>query len=430
MSAVMIRAEGLSKLYHIGARRERYRTLRDEVVSGLRRAFRRDDQAHSRLRDLWALRDINLEVRQGEVLGLIGRNGAGKSTLLKVLSRITEPTTGVAWIRGRVGSLLEVGTGFHGELSGRENVYLNGAILGMRKREIDARFDEIVAFSEIEQFIDTPVKRYSTGMSVRLAFAVAAHLEPEILLVDEVLAVGDAAFQRKCLGKMGDVAHQGRTVLLVSHNMAAIQALASRVVLLDHGHVVYEGPPEEAVRRYLAQVEDLRGRDLESREDRRGGREFRFTHVEFLDPRTMTPWSVLAVGQPVLIRMRFRNMAGKILSNMGLYIMFATSAGAFVFACSNESVGEMPDLHPGDGYADCFISKWMLHPGRYTYHVAAAQAGMPPVDHLEHAGTVDVETGDYYGTGRLPDRPYEGGVWVDYSWSTHSEAPIPEEVAR
>jgi lipopolysaccharide transport system ATP-binding protein len=256
MTDVAIRAEGISKLYKINPTWQRYETLRDQVVDSLKRTLRLRARA-PRARDLWALRDVSLEVRRGEVVGLIGRNGAGKSTLLKILSRITEPTSGFAQIRGRVGSLLEVGTGFHNELTGRENVYLNGAILGMKKREIGAKFDEIVAFSELEPFIDTPVKRYSTGMSVRLAFAVAAHLQPEILLVDEVLAVGDAAFQRKCLGKMGDVAHEGRTVLLVSHNMPAIQGLCTRALLLDSGRVAYEGSANEAVIRYLAHGEDL-----------------------------------------------------------------------------------------------------------------------------------------------------------------------------
>ncbi len=306
MTDVAIRAEGISKLYKINPTWQRYETLRDQVVDSLKRTLRLRART-PRARDLWALRDVSLEVRRGEVVGLIGRNGAGKSTLLKILSRITEPTSGFAQIRGRVGSLLEVGTGFHNELTGRENVYLNGAILGMKKREIDAKFDEIVAFSELAPFIDTPVKRYSTGMSVRLAFAVAAHLQPEILLVDEVLAVGDARFQRKCLGKMGDVAQQGRTVLLVSHNMPAIQSLCHKVLVLDSGAATYEGPAGEAIQRYLALAEDLQTQPLEVREDRKGGDEFRFTGVEFLDPRTQVPLKVLVAGEPVLIRIHFRN---------------------------------------------------------------------------------------------------------------------------
>src|SRR3954452_12188805 len=233
MNDIAIRVENLSKLYRIGARQEPYRTLRDTLAGAatapfrrVRSAFQRNAATSEQSNDFWALKNVSFEVKRGEVIGIIGRNGAGKSTLLKILSRITEPTEGRLTLRGRVASLLEVGTGFHAELTGRENIFLNGAILGMSRQEVRRKFDEIVAFAEVERFLDTPVKRYSSGMYVRLAFAVAAHLEPEILIVDEVLAVGDAEFQKKCLGKIDDVAHrQGRTVLFVSHNMAAIQNL-------------------------------------------------------------------------------------------------------------------------------------------------------------------------------------------------------------
>jgi lipopolysaccharide transport system ATP-binding protein len=242
----------LSKRYRIEATKYRHDTLRDQLVDGLKSVFRRDGQPSASANTIWALKDVSFEVKRGEVLGLVGRNGAGKSTLLKVLSRITEPTVGRAELYGRVGSLLEVGTGFDRELTGRENIYLSGAILGMRKAEIDRKFDEIVAFSEVEKFIDTPVKRYSSGMYVRLAFAVAAHLEPEILLVDEVLAVGDAAFQKKCLGKMGSVTKDGRTVLFVSHNMAAVSRLCERALWMDQGQVRHLSSPEKVVAEYLA----------------------------------------------------------------------------------------------------------------------------------------------------------------------------------
>src|ERR1700674_4189980 len=250
MSDIVIRAEGLGKRYRRGLTGPP-ETLRDaltRVIGSPLAAMRRPTQEY-----FWALRDVGLEVCHGEVLGLIGRNGAGKTTMLKILSRITRPTTGWAEIHGRVRSLLEVGTGFHPELSGRENTYLSGSILGMGKREIDRKFDEIVAFAEVEKFIDTPVKHYSSGMYVRLAFAVAAHLEPEILLVDEVLAVGDITFQKKCMGKMGDVARQGRTIILVSHNMAAINSLCSRCVLLEHGRTAFDGPTAAATARYYAE---------------------------------------------------------------------------------------------------------------------------------------------------------------------------------
>src|SRR5207247_905772 len=241
MSDIAIRVENLSKRYEIGAAKRRHDTLRDQLADGLKALFRNKGQPRQRKESIWALKDVSFEIKHGEVVGFIGRNGAGKSTLLKILSRITEPTAGHAEVRGRVGSLLEVGTGFHHELTGRENIYLNGAILGMKKAEIDRKFDEIVDFSGVEKFIDTPVKHYSSGMHVRLAFAVAAHLEPEILLVDEVLAVGDAAFQKKCLGKMGDVAKKGRTVLFVSHNMAAVTRLCPKAILLDNGSIALSG---------------------------------------------------------------------------------------------------------------------------------------------------------------------------------------------
>lgn len=262
MDEIAIRVEKLSKRYRIGARQKQVDTLSESLKDLLISPF---DYLLGTLRGpseeeiLWALKDVSFEVKKGEVVGIIGHNGAGKSTLLKILSRITEPTSGRAEIHGRVGSLLEVGTGFHPELTGRENIYMNGAILGMRKVEIDYKFDEIVDFAGVEKFIDTPVKRYSSGMYVRLAFAVAAHLEPEILLVDEVLAVGDAAFQRKCLGKMGDVAKEGRTVLFVSHNMETIQQLCSRCFLLDQGYLVMSGKSADVISTYLNKnIKDLK----------------------------------------------------------------------------------------------------------------------------------------------------------------------------
>ena len=254
-----IKIENLSKKYIIGhQRQERYTALRDVMMHKLRGIGQRlrhplsPNKEVTSLEEFWALKDINLEIKQGDRVGIIGRNGAGKSTLLKILSRITEPTTGRITINGRVASLLEVGTGFHPELTGRENIFLNGAILGMSRADIKKNFDEIVAFAEVEKFLDTPVKRYSSGMYVRLAFAVAAHLEPDILLVDEVLAVGDAAFQKKCLGKMGDVSKEGRTIFFVSHNMGAVESLCNQALLMDDGRVVLSGETHNIVSSYLA----------------------------------------------------------------------------------------------------------------------------------------------------------------------------------
>src|SRR5574341_352062 len=261
MSNIAIKAEKLSKLYRIGGPQEKYKTLRDVVAdilsSPLRQLSSVIGNSNSKPQNtFWALKDVSFEIQKGAVTGIIGRNGAGKSTLLKILSRITEPTSGYAEIRGRVRSLLEVGTGFHQELTGRENILLNGAILGMKRTEIDRKFDEIVSFAEIEKFIDTPVKRYSSGMYLRLAFAVAAHLESEILLVDEVLAVGDAAFQRKCLGKMGEVAKQGRTVLFVSHNMSAVKEMCQQGILLDSGRIIFKGDSAQCLAKYMRWLEE------------------------------------------------------------------------------------------------------------------------------------------------------------------------------
>jgi lipopolysaccharide transport system ATP-binding protein len=261
MSEIAIRVEGISKQYRIGARRERYKSLRDTIadaarwpMGAVRSLFSRNGPGAATEDTFWALQDVSFEIKRGDVVGVIGRNGAGKSTLLKILSRITDPTAGRAEIHGRVGSLLEVGTGFHPELTGRENIYLNGAILGMKKTEIDRKFDEMVAFAEVEKFIDTMVKHYSSGMYLRLAFAVAAHLEPEILLVDEVLAVGDAQFQRKCFSKMSEVAGQGRTILFVSHNLSAVRLICGQGLILDRGQLAAQGTADEVSDLYLTMM--------------------------------------------------------------------------------------------------------------------------------------------------------------------------------
>jgi homopolymeric O-antigen transport system ATP-binding protein len=422
MSDVVIRMEGLGKVFRIGARHESYKTLRDTLSNACAAPFRRirTTLQGSRIKrssdanTIWALKDLSCKVRRGEVVGIIGRNGAGKSTLLKILSRITEPTVGFAEIRGRVRSLLEVGTGFHQELTGRENVYLNGAILGMKKSETDRKFDEIVAFSEIEKFIDTPVKHYSSGMYLRLAFAVAAHLEPEILLVDEVLAVGDAAFRNKCVGKMGEVAQKGRTVLFVSHNMGVIQSLCSTGILLEDGKIAFKGPTQQAVMKYLGSVEQLRTKPIETRQDRVGGNTFRFRGVQFLNPETMTPWRSLVAGQPVIIRIEYECSSTQSMEDVGIGIAFHTANNIHLFACRSRAVGVTLRVYPGEGYTDCTIPKWPLKAGRYSYHLYADRRDTP-LDYLTDAGSLDVETSDYYGTGCLP-APGQPGVLIDYTW--------------
>jgi lipopolysaccharide transport system ATP-binding protein len=311
MSDIAIRVEGLSKQYRLGGGQQPYQTLRDTLAKAARAPFRAKREAAAvqaqRRRSeelMWALQDVSFEIKQGEVVGIIGRNGAGKSTLLKVLSRITEPSAGFADLHGRVGTLLEVGTGFHPELTGRENIQLSGAILGMNRREIAARFDEMVAFAEVEKFIDTPVKFYSTGMFLRLAFAVAAHLEPEILMVDEVLAVGDMAFQTKCLGKMGEAAKGGRTVLFVSHNMGAVRSLCEKGLVLHHGGVAYAGDISSSIETYFRLAGNLEGDNGEERVPASG---FGFGRIQLASHRGATieqgePFEVattLHIAEPV-----------------------------------------------------------------------------------------------------------------------------------
>ena len=312
MSNIAIRVDSLSKQYKIGLAKRRHDTLRDEIMDAVTSVFRSNGngsapraQRLDRFQTFWAIKDVSFEIKQGEVLGIIGRNGAGKSTLLKIISRITEPTDGRVEIHGRVGSLLEVGTGFHGELTGRENVYLNGAILGMKKTEIDRKFDEIVAFAEIEKFIDTPAKRYSSGMYVRLAFAVAAHLEPEILIIDEVLAVGDATFQRKCFSKMEKVAKEGRTVLFVSHNMPSVAGLCERIILLDQGRLVIDGPSHKVVATYLASgVTAAAEREWAHAEQAPGGEVVRLCAVRVRTEDGCIA-DVVDIRRPVLIEMEY-----------------------------------------------------------------------------------------------------------------------------
>ena len=320
MSNVAIRAKNLGKKYRIGSHQFGYKTLRDTLVGSFgKRASQRVESGDMGPESFWALKDVSFEVKPAEVVGIIGRNGAGKSTLLKILSRITEPTEGSVEIYGRVASLLEVGTGFHPELTGRENIYLNGAILGMKRAEIARKFEEIVAFAEVEKFLDTPVKHYSSGMYVRLAFAVAAHLEPEILLVDEVLAVGDADFQKKCLGKMESVAGQGRTVLFVSHNMAAIQALCKTGILLDSGRVAGYGAIDEQVNTYLRS--DPSATDITSEEPIQLGGDLKLTSLKFFPNPTKT-------GAPIDFGLELRSSRPTRIE--GLAILVYSSIGARV----------------------------------------------------------------------------------------------------
>jgi len=364
MAQYAIQARGLSKAYRIAANRGRpeYRSLRETLVDAAWRPFRPRSE---RSEILWALNDVSFEVEHGQAIGFIGRNGAGKSTLLKILSRITRPTRGTAEVYGRMGSLLEVGTGFHPELSGRENVYLNGAILGMKRAEIRRRFDEIVAFAEIERFLDTPVKRYSSGMYMRLAFAVAAHLQPEILVVDEVLAVGDTAFQAKCLGKMEDVTSQGRTVLFVSHNMAAVTQLCSRVLLLDSGVVQAEGSPDEVISRYLTSA-NHDGR-VELRDKARpigtGGAAFEWAELQDTSGRARQDFSI---GDDIRVAFGLRLAPTKPRTKLVLSIKSAD--GTPVALISEDDSGFSLDNDRESWTISVDFEDIRLYPG--SYHVA------------------------------------------------------------
>jgi lipopolysaccharide transport system ATP-binding protein len=413
MSDVAIQTSELGKRYTLGVKGPGYGTLREAIVEATKRPFRRGQRegAAASGDTLWALKDLSLTIRSGEVVGLIGHNGAGKSTLLKILSRITEPSAGHADVTGRVGSLLEVGTGFHPELTGRENIFLNGAILGMRRAEIRTRFDEIVEFAEMERFLDTPVKRYSSGMSVRLAFAVAAHLEPEILLVDEVLAVGDASFQRKSLGKMNEVAKEGRTVVFVSHNLAIIQALCKRGILLERGEVKADAPIVEAIDSYLRTLERAASDDLLERTDRdsRAYDETLVRRLEIRDESGGHP-NVVVTGRAATIAVEVTEQ----LPAMECQLTVVNSLGQPICTFDSEMSAPVDVRDPELGTRlECHVDSLPLLPGRYRIDVIV-KAKRHIQDGLQAAAFFDVEP------GTIGDRPVaaegEGDVVLPHSW--------------
>jgi len=374
MADYAIRVDDLSKRYRIGGKQESYSTLRESLAGWASAPLRRSGQRKNQKEGddfIWALREVNCEIQQGEAIGIVGRNGAGKSTLLKVLSRITKPTTGCVNLRGRVGSLLEVGTGFHPELTGRENIYLNGAILGMKRLEIGQKFEAIVEFAELEKFLDTPVKRYSSGMYTRLAFSVAAHLEPEILLVDEVLAVGDIAFQKKCLGKMDEVTRQGRTVLFVSHNLAAVQQLCNRGILLHEGRVVRQGSMVQVVQEYIGSIE-AHGREvvITPADHLTGLNGIQVVSVTILDgvgDAFMVPWKQpVHISIDILVTKPFQNVS------FGLGLM--TLDGVAVMTVHDTDHGGLPaSLIPGRFQVDVQVDN-PLRVGVYNLILGAHDA--------------------------------------------------------
>jgi lipopolysaccharide transport system ATP-binding protein len=414
-----IRVENLSKHYRVNRVQSiaTYGTLRESLqnlaLTLLRLLRRRSEQ---RAEDFWALQDISFQIEPGEVVGIIGRNGAGKSTLLKILSRITRPTRGAVTLRGRVGSLLEVGTGFHPELTGRENIYLNGVILGMKRREVDRKLDAIVEFAELDRFIDTPVKRYSSGMYVRLAFSVAAHINPEILLVDEVLAVGDIAFQMKCLGKMDDVARGGRTVIFVSHQLETLSKLCPTCLLLEQGRLVARDTTKVVIDRYLASQEKLMRQRLADRADHIGSQRLRFTDTWIEDLCGQRLLSAMS-GQGMKLVVRYELAPGQRLRRPGISFALYTQRGAPVtrlFSGVTTTEGFDDELPP-QGRFECWIPRLPLNKGAYVYNVMAETGPEAEAEDLIlGAGCFTVEPGDFYGTGKMMEPKFP--VLTEHSW--------------
>ena len=422
MSAPAISVEGIGKLYQLAHQSNLQTSFREALTSVALAPFRRFRQLRgtdTSMEDFWALRDVSFTVQPGEVVGIVGRNGAGKSTLLKILSRIAEPTEGRAVMKGRIASLLEVGTGFHPELSGRENIYLNGSILGMKRREIAAKFDDIVAFAEVEKFLDTPVKRYSSGMYVRLAFAVAAHLEPEILIVDEVLAVGDAEFQKRCLGKMKEISEgDGRTVLFVSHNMAAVSALCSRAVLLQNGHLTVDGSPAEVIQRYLipASFDAGAGVDLVAAPGRPVGKDalFQSLRIRGADGSAVT---TLLPGDKVALEIGIALAAPLRAPRIGVAVINAR--GDSVFAVATYLSPKPVERLDAASTVKVTFTLPPLYPGRYTMNISLSAEGGHFLDVVESAAAFDVLQDDYLGSTH-PYFPEMGMVLVPSEWSATS----------
>ncbi len=411
---VVVRVENLAKRYQLGE------LSRKTFVADWRRKLSGGVEAEDAPGVYWALRDVSFDVEQGEVIGILGRNGAGKSTLLKILSSITAPTRGSIKLKGRIASLLEVGTGFHQELSGRDNVYLNGAILGMSNREVASKFDEIVAFSGVEQFLDTPVKRYSSGMRVRLAFAVAAHLDAELLMIDEVLAVGDASFQAKCLGKIGEVAGSGRTVLFVSHNAATVESLCKRGIVLRSGRVAFDGTQSEALRFY-AEQNSVIGVSMRERADRVGSGEIRVVEVEFRN-RSGRVVQTVNSGDDLSVWLHFENPHEVQFPQLNARINVHTQLGVPVFTQSNQLVGKGFGKLPARGAFVCKIPRLPVPASTYrvTFQISTSYRQAEMIDSVEDATELTVETGDFFGTGMVPALP-SGTSLVPAQWEMESD---------
>lgn len=405
----IIQVESLSKKYIIGHQQLKgKKTFREAISQNIAslgskfvHPFSKSISSNSPYEEFWALKDINFEVEQGDRIGIIGRNGAGKSTLLKVLSRITEPTTGKITIKGRVASLLEVGTGFNGELTGRENIFLNGAILGMHRAEIKQKFDKIVDFSGVEKFLDTPVKRYSSGMYVRLAFAVAAHLEPEILIVDEVLAVGDAEFQKKCLGKMQDVSkREGRTVVFVSHNMSAIQSLCNRTIVLNNGNKIFEGQTISGIEHYINNKEQSNSLlKLNERKDRTGNGKIRVTDFNVLDEKGNLTDQLLS-GNSYTFELEYKKLVDENIRNIYISLDIHGHDDTRYMMFANSFENKTFDIEKNSGFISCKVNNFPLAIGKYYFTIFLAYSGSYEViDSITNVYFFEVIGGDYFGTG-------------------------------
>jgi lipopolysaccharide transport system ATP-binding protein len=410
MSNIAIRVENLSKEYTLGELREDL--FQERILNWLKHPFRTNGRKTPDT--ILALENVSFEVEEGEVVGIIGRNGAGKSTLLKVLSKITHPTTGRMRVNGRLAALLEVGTGFHGELTGRENIFMNGSILGMTRKEIAAKLDAIVSFAGVEKFLDTPVKHYSTGMFLRLGFAVAAHVEPDVLLVDEVLAVGDADFQKKCLNAMDEMRSGGRTVLFVSHNMAAVENLCSRALWIDNGRIRQDGQAKDVIEAYMASNAEASclAADVSKVRNRRGNGDIRFTRVEFLGPDERS-LPFISSGDSLVLRLTYHAL--KPITRPDFEIGISTDLGTLMTRFSTWIDYQIPSIPPGEGYLDLEIDFLNFLPGRYYLSLWLKSQGPTFYDVLEHCLQFEVEPSDFYGTGKGIHR-YFGIVFLPCKW--------------
>jgi lipopolysaccharide transport system ATP-binding protein len=417
-------AENISKKYEI-SKFQKETQFRDAIINFAKRKLFNNKE---KIEEIWALKKVSFSLYNGETVGIIGNNGAGKSTILKILSKITYPTSGKIKIKGRVASLLEVGTGFHDELTGRENVYLNGSILGMKKKEVQAKLDAIVAFAEVEKFLDTPIKRYSSGMRMRLGFSVAAHLDTDILFIDEVLSVGDAGFQKKCLGTMGEMRSSGKTVIFVSHNMPTVENLCPRVLWINKGEIQQDGPAAEVIGKYLSQDDYILQKtfkyDFSNAVEREGSGEILFTGLEFLGTDGQ-PRSLVRSGENLRVRLYYE--VHEMVMNPRFYLRMITEKEARIATFGNEYSGpHIPKLYPGTNYVDIDIDTFNVMPDRYFFTCwIYGDTGRKYIDRIAICAMLDVEYSNYFNTGKGIDKDL-GHVFIPCKWNFHRCEEVEE----